>query len=912
MNNLNLIAKWLSLFWQSWVFALNDISKNATAKKWQFDWSINHELNTYVTLNSDNPFGLFFTPSWNLGKKNKIWDKIVRWKADCENYIPAFYIDIDIKDSEYTSMEKLKAAVLDVIISENLPVSYMLESWWGFHLYMFVEQWHQWKLQWIKFKEIQEEFAKRFPWWDLSSHSLNKLMRLPFSNHWKTLQPIPTKLYRVWKEPDEVELEEVTSEDQIEFPHLYLPHQYLENLNSNLKEKSDIRIDMASWVQQKELTEDTNIINNVEIIKVIKILDKKNDLYPKHYMWYNYRFFIDPDKWTKIHLQTTNLEDWLVNDLETSGYRINLDDNYVHNFSWDKHPMEERPRGWTFSFLYHYFDKDIKKVKNFLEKEFWIILKQKENFWYLNIKTFNWVIVFSKEWVFYNKEVKTKQWTDMIQKTLFEVPIEIVWVFSSKYTAYWEAEHNHNYYMIKRLDMEENNEVIVNFNVDRKSFNRTFWSTWLVFFWNEEDMLSFYSALNKASMAWQVKTLDFEYLNWIKKDKLILWDKVYDKDFNLITDDNLVLKTQHIEMNMRGKEECSVWEFAEKFIQLFSDRVSVLAVSTYITLFLWHEFWKVIWDYKQQSLIPWLIVSWKTRAGKTTLLSILKEWSWLSIDTRKFSIKSTTPQPLKQAGTDAFILHLEEFTGDISPDKETIIRDILNKSISARWTLSWENVSFVYRSSLILDWERLPTSQSVVNRTVLIPMFESDKEWNEALLYDIKQFLFLPDLVKKALWLSDEDKITAFKKAEEVLLKNWITWRNVLLYSFVLATNYMIKIVDNSLLLDTIKQNFELLWQADLDSDDVSSLLSHFIISNRIRPSLNYSTFEDSWNSKLVWTITLNQEILAEKRVDIIGMLKAYKWEVTIEWFTLKFNTDKTSKLWTKLLNYRQYFNFLN
>jgi len=32
------------------------------------------------------------------------------------------------------------------------------------------------------------------------------------------------------------------------------------------------------------MTDDINIINNVDVIKVIKILDKKNDDYPKEYM----------------------------------------------------------------------------------------------------------------------------------------------------------------------------------------------------------------------------------------------------------------------------------------------------------------------------------------------------------------------------------------------------------------------------------------------------------------------------------------------------------------------------------------------------------------------------------------------------------------------------------------------------
>ena len=49
------------------------------------------------------------------------------------------------------------------------------------------------------------------------------------------------------------------------------------------------------------------------------------------------------------------------------------------------------------------------------------------------------------------------------------------------------------------------------------------------------------------------------------------------------------------------------------------------------------------------------------------------------------SVRSTTPQPLKQAATDPFVLHLEEFTGtSISTEKESIIRDIINQAKSAR------------------------------------------------------------------------------------------------------------------------------------------------------------------------------------------------------------------------------------
>jgi len=909
MIKKDLITKWLSLFWTSQVFSLNDIKAWNKSTKWWFDWSINHSIDSYIDVNEENPYWLFFTPNWNLWKVNVLWNKLIRSNSSCDWSVFAFYVDIDIKDTEYTSIEKLKSVTLDTIKEDNLPVSYMVQSWWWLHLYMFLEESSEYLLKWVNFKKVQEEFASRFDWWDLSSHSYNKLMRLPFSNHWKTLSPIWLKLYKLFNTWDEIEVDEVMSPDDITFPTTYLPVQYVKNLNKNLKESTDFRVDMNNPWKQKEIDADMAIINNIDISKILFTLSNKYEKYPKTYLWKNYRFSVD---WLKINIETTDLSDWIVQFEETSWYRIKKEENFVNNFSWENYPIEERPRWWTFSFLYHYFDKDISKVKEFLENEFWIILKQRENYWYLNIKTFNWVIVFSKDWVFYNKEVKQKWEAVVVQKTLFEIPIEIMWVFSSKYTNFWEAEHPHNYYMMRRLDIPEDNEMIINFNVDRKAFNKVYWSTWLVFFWWEEDMLSFYSALNKASIAWQIPVLDFEYLNWFKKDKLIIWDKVYDKDFNIMPRWDLILKTQNIDMNFKWKDECTVKEFADMFIKLYSNRVSVLSIVTYITLFLWHDFWKIIWTYKQQSLIPWMICSWKTRAWKTTLLSILKEWSWLTIDTRKYSVKSTTAQPLKQAWTDSFLLHLEEFTWDIHPDKETIIRDILNKSTTARWTITWENINFIYRSSLILDGERLPVSQSVVNRTILIPMFESDKLWDEKSLFNIKNYFYLPDLTNKALTISEEDKLEHFKEAEEVLIWMWITWRNTMLYSFLLATNNIVKIVDKKLLLSTIKENFELLWVSEVWWDDVSDLFSHIIITNRIRPNIDYARFQVSDNSEIVWTLTLNMELMAEKRIDIIGMLKKYPKEAALNWYTISFNTNINSSLGSKLLTYRQYFNLNN
>ena len=59
------------------------------------------------------------------------------------------------------------------------------------------------------------------------------------------------------------------------------------------------------------------------------------------------------------------------------GYRINVEENYVHNFTFESHDIKDRPRGPVYPFLYHYFDGDREKIKEFLENEFHIKVFEK-------------------------------------------------------------------------------------------------------------------------------------------------------------------------------------------------------------------------------------------------------------------------------------------------------------------------------------------------------------------------------------------------------------------------------------------------------------------------------------------------------------------------------------------------------
>jgi hypothetical protein len=143
--------------------------------------------------------------------------------------------------------------------------------------------------------------------------------------------------------------------------------------------------------------------------------------------------------------------------------------------------------------------------------------------------------------------------------------------------------------------------------------------------------------------------------------------------------------------------------------------------------------------------------------------------------------------------TDAFIAHYDEFTGVIPLEKEHMIRDILNKANSARGTITGDNINYNYRSSLLIDGERLPSSASVLNRMIAVPMFEDDKLGTEASLNNIRHMSYLKDLILRAYKYKDpEARVALFKKAEDILVEAGISGRNLMLNTYIVAMAIML------------------------------------------------------------------------------------------------------------------------
>ena len=263
-------------------------------------------------------------------------------------------------------------------------------------------------------------------------------------------------------------------------------------------------------------------------------------------------------------------------------------------------------------------------------------------------------------------------------------------------------------------------------------------------------------------------------------------------------------------------------------------------------------------------------MSWRTKVGKSSLISILKEGSGIGVDTRKLSVLTTSPQPLKQAATDPFLLHLDEFTWNIREDKESIIRDIINKGKSQRWSLDGTNVEYDYKASLLFDGERLPSSESVVNRLIVIPMFRTDRLWSERTLSSIRWYSYLKDLLR-CVYLKRPDILKLFKESEKMLEDMWYADRQLLLYSFLLTIANILDIWWEDERLDCFKENIDILKWGTQETDELSALMAYVILERKLYPKNDKDA-----NYSMIIELPITEDIAQSKMVDIMAIREKY------------------------------------
>lgn len=900
MSSIELVKQWLELFGNPAVFLLNRegryISKRKTLNIKQY-----YSLETALELNSSFPYQLAFSPNWNLWKVNVAWQDVHHEKADAEEYISALMIDLDMDKSSYDNKEDYFNYITSEIENSHIKISYLNETGRWYHAYLLVRPEDRsavWKLlSWIRLKELECKLADLFDGWDKSSHSIVKLMRLPWSHYWKgypgNLGDFTCKLMKfTWDTRWNLVMENVTKPSQISLEWIeLLSLTWVKAMLWNIEDekKYEVKYDTQNPKDNSKFNSTCEEVNKLNIIEVIEKLAS----YPREYNGNTYVFKV----YNGTHIWF--MMNWSSDLTTTDGYTVNRNWNYVQNFSDMYHPIDERPRGQTYPFLHYYFKWDRVKLNKFLADEYWITFKNKSD-WivesYLTFDTDSWTFDFASDGVWCHASNGTKR--------IIPTPILVKWKYETHYTLQWETDELNTYFLVRVANKKMNFTIKPQF--DRKKFNAMYWGMWLATKATENELIDLWHWLSLLADNGTIATFDYKYLNWYYPDLYIVWDTAYNHNAEEVDTEplNIILDTPRVD-TYHTSEDVTLKEFGENFRQLYSDRESMIMFVSFITLLTWHNFWvPVLNKHITQVLVPGLFLSWKSQSWKTTAITICKHWFGLSTESKKFSVKWATAQPINQASTDCWLLHLEEWTWKINEDKESIVRNILNKTTISRGMVTGDNVNYNYKASVIIDGETSPSSESVVNRCIYIPFYKDDRLWNVAMINSFSSLSYFKDFIIKLYQIDKERIWETYQAKQKLLMENWLADRVANNYAYILCVNEWFDVYEEEELLKAVRQNMELDKTVAETRLDLSSLFSELFTEKKTRAT---KTFTDEYITQFF--IPISDETLQQHKVDIMGIIRRYwndkvraKWNNLIITYDSRDTSERNVELW-QILN---------
>jgi len=865
---LEIAKKWLDITWYSAAFLVKDFKK----ANWTVDTSINYSLENLIQINrwsndeGNTPYWIHYTPNWKLWTKNVPWNKIHRKNEDVEPYIARLYVDIDWRMGNIKSKQELLDSTLNTIKSTWLKVSHILETKDGYHLYIPILPSDKAKLgralgnEW--FEIVEWWIANLFEWGDKNIHKMNWLMRLPLSL-WNKLWPsFQTKLYKLNRVRDEnwqvqsINLIEITSADELEVKDEdCVIAQSVIDFYNNIKP-----VDMNA-TDSKEAKQQTTV-NQLPFPEVFKKLED----YPREYNGSTYIYRLD---WNEIKIS----ENWWLSFRSTDGYRLNRQDNYVNNFSFASHNIDERPRWSVFPFLYRYFNQNIPQLKQFLLKEFNIDLDCNSWTIYNTFTTGSSNFQFTDSWIYLNSTVEKKGNVETYRRLIMKAKIEVRWILKTHSEMAWETKNVKIKYIFHNKSTDE--DILISYKETTKKFNAEYWEQWLRFKDTDKSLIEMFDAMDEAGEEWILPIHTDITQNWYYSEPkmFVYWAKVFGENWEEMDTSsmNVIFNTEEIPEH-KIEKEISVAQYCNKLRDVFSDREAMLASCWWLTGLSSSSFWiEVLWNRLPQVLVPWTFFTGATRAWKSTMINILKEWAWMNIDARKVSIAKTTPQPLQQDAQDCLPLHLEEYSQNIWEEKEWMLRDILNLWNTKRGKQDWSNIIYKYRSPIVVDGEILPTTPSVVNRFVCVPMYKEDKKGTPELLASFKWAWYLKDFVQTLLNVDKEDVAKKYFEYLKAVNKLWITEeRTASNYAFILATNWIFNLFNEDALLHCISENAGLQDVEDGKEDPLASRLADIIVNKIVTPLVKVE-----WDDTIM-CIPMTKEFVTKYTTIISSIIKMY------------------------------------
>jgi len=762
------------------VLSLTDIKGVNSFKSFH----LHHSTDVLAKINADEttPYGLFFTPNGNYWAIQKEWQKISRASASPgpAPYYNALIVDIDLKEAKSCAdMDALKLHIDEVLSKITVHPTYIIKSWWGFHLYrMFKEEDKQQihTMYGSKVFAISRFMATLFDGWDSNSSvvrwDINGVIRLPNSNHWKTGKPIPVEI--IYYNPDD-------------YMDLDCVDISLRQIGETVKAEVAIK-DAAVSVGAKKYSETSQI-------KIADVIHKLWN-YPRLYKGKQQVFRLE---WTHICIVDG---DWNVD--RTESYRIWPEKNGAHCFLKDVYPIEERPRWEPRPFAYHYFYKNSQQTRAFFNKEFLI---EFDNYKKDEIETVNqtfsgrdyFVELTDRRVIMHRSINKWKKSID-VDTDMFRKPIKIIGKSWTKFHP--NGTECEDEQMVYVMELEINNEKVNKLLYrlpTKKRFNEKY--SWSLFYYGEDNELwMWYEAMDLSDIPTvQVTVLSGLYKNEDWSGTVILWGNV------IYWDPGLRYFTPAFVLKTKKSEEISLKEFYRKFNEIYDAEVAVPLFLQFIALCGMN-----IWQ--GTTVYPGMLISWKTWCWKSSIAEILKNMAGYTATDRKVALPQITPQPLKIMATDNSILFPDELTLSVNEKVEESCRNFINRDHGARG-MGWENAYYNFRAPLFFTWERTFKDESLNNRLAIIILSEKywKKGWKDKVI-DIKNYSCIKDMYDWYFRYKRDINELQIEKVS-MLVKADIKPRNADVRAYIFTINEIFNFwFEESDLIKIVKTHLQKMW----------------------------------------------------------------------------------------------------
>lgn len=742
------------------------------------------------------------------------------------------------------------------------------------------------------YSDLQMSFTTRFDADELKD--MARLMRMPFSTHYSSWAPVVWKLFACSPDIDgEIEVDEVTKPEQIRLDDLRCLTfeqltQYREAWNETVT-ITNTSIQDKFFDKQGGASDFTSRCNQLAIQDVITCMRK----YPHINKDYSEYPVLD---WTRINFSRwrndTGESLWVY---ETDGYRIWEEKNCAHDLAIPRHDKTERP-GWEpYAFAFNWFGGNALKMYEFFETEFEIFRRTEKKELFLSIEAPRGIIDFTVTGVTYNITVQKEGKTHTKIVSLMHKACYPKWVVYTKVVmGKWETEQENRYVL---LSNDKEWDILIPYHTDKRNFNKFHGAHGIQFIADEVAMNDFYQAIWDACDAGIIPKMGLQAYNGFEKFGFVYGKQVITPEANTVptnTFTGLYFANQNISLLAENKIPIDVSDYYQQLLTLFPKRISLVALTGFISGMLGENFWNpVICGTNTTKIIPPIFLSWETKAGKSTLSLIIKEWFGMSNKDRVVAIKSITPQPLQQACSDNIVMHLEEFTGIIPKEMEGILRDVINKNSKQRWNIDGSNTVFNFRANLLIDGEQLPQERSLQNRMVIIPFFSNDKCGTNEQIIKIRQFTYLYDLVRRA-YTHWKDVAELYMEWVQVMGDLWFDHRDSQLNAFLFVVNRMFGLETDQVFCASIMENVKAL-EAVEKPDALEEILSLVIFDMKIQPTLfEWPTWKYDYMS-----VPLPAYVQSAKRISLIEATRKFPGAVVIDNSCLilrNFMIDSVSK----------------